>query len=69
VDERRIETARLLFAEAGLSEEDAAFRARLWYFYDVGEHVTGDTPVDVADRLRRAEHRLKLLTSDLKQNA
>lgn len=65
VDERRIETARQLFAEAGLSPEDAAFRARLWYFYDVGEHVTGDTPADVADRLQRAEHRLKLLTSDL----
>lgn len=65
VDDRRMATARVLFEEAGLSPEDAAFRARLWYFYDVGEHVTGDTPVDVEERLRRAGQRLKLLTSDL----
>lgn len=65
VDDRRMATARILFEEAGLSPEDAAFRARLWYFYDVGEHVTGDTPVDVEERLRRAGQRLKLLTSDL----
>lgn len=69
VDDRRMETARVLFEEAGLSAEDAAFRARLWYFYDVGEHVTGDTPADVSDRLRRAEHRLRLLTSDLPQGS
>lgn len=66
VDERRMSTACVLFEEAGLSAEDAAFRARLWYFYDVGEHVTGDTPADVEIRLRRADHRLKLLTSDLR---
>ena len=65
VDDRRMETARVLFEEAGLSVQDAAFRARLWYFYDVGEHVTGDTPVDVEERLRRAGQRLKLLTSDI----
>ena len=65
IDERRMATARDLFEEAGLSPEDAAFRARLWYFYDVGEHVTGDTPARVEDRLARADHRMKLLTSDL----
>lgn len=68
VDDRRMATARVLFEEAGLSPEDAAFRARLWYFYDVGEHVTGDTPADVTDRLHRAAQRLKLLTSDFPKN-
>ena len=66
IDERRMATARELFEDAGLSPDDAAFRARLWYFYDVGEHVTGDTPDAVDDRLARAAHRLKLLTSDLR---
>ncbi len=65
IDERRMATARILFEEAGLSPADAAFRARLWYFYDVGEHVTRDTPVSVDERLARAAHRLKLLTADL----
>ena len=68
VDDRRMATARVLFEEAGLSPEDAAFRARLWYFYDVGEHVTGDTPAGVTDRLHRAAQRLKLLTSDFPKN-
>ena len=62
---KRMATARILFEEAGLSPTDAAFRARLWYFYDVGEHVTRDTPVSVDERLARAAHRLKLLTADL----
>ncbi len=66
VDDRRMATARVLFEQAGLSQTDAAFRARLWYFYDVGEHVTHDTPTTITERLKRAEHRLKLLTSDLK---
>ncbi|MBT5943616.1 MAG: TetR/AcrR family transcriptional regulator [Rhodospirillaceae bacterium] len=65
IDDRRMATARWLFEEAGLSAPDAAFRARLWYFYDVGEHVTRDTPDTVEERLERAAHRLKLLTSDL----
>jgi AcrR family transcriptional regulator len=65
VDDRRMATARVLFEEAGLSREDAAFRARLWYFYDVGEHVTHDTPPTISERLERAKLRLKLLTSDL----
>jgi len=65
IDDRRIATAQGLFEEAGLSPADAAFRARLWYFYDVGEHVTRDTPDRVEERLERAAHRLKLLTSDL----
>ncbi len=65
IDDRRMATARILFEEAGLSPTDAAFRARLWYFYDVGEHVTRDTPVSVDERLARAAHRLKLLTADL----
>ncbi len=65
IDGRRMTTVRVLFEEAGLSEADAAFRARLWYFYDVGEHVTRDTPGTGEERLERAAHRLKLLTSDL----
>ena len=66
IDDRRMATAQSLFEEAGLSPADAAFRARLWYFYDVGEHVTRDTPVSLEERLERASQRLKLLTSDLK---
>lgn len=65
IDDRRMATVQSLFEEAGLSPSDAAFRARLWYFYDVGEHVTRDTPDTVEERLERAAHRLKLLTSDL----
>ena len=65
IDDRRMATVRALFEGAGLNPDDAAFRARLWYFYDVGEHVTRDTPVSVEERLERAQHRLKLLTSDL----
>ena len=65
IDERRLALARRLFTEAGLSPEDAAFRARLWYFYDVGEHVTGDTPASIEVRQQRAAHRFKLLPFDL----
>jgi len=65
IDKRRMEYAGSLFEQAGLSKAEAAFRARLWYFYDVGEHITGDTPADAAERLRRAERRLALLTADL----
>ena len=68
VDDRRMATVRNLFEQSGLSRADAEFRARLWYFYDVGEHVTNDTPSTIAKRLERAEHRLKLLTSDLKSS-
>jgi AcrR family transcriptional regulator len=65
IDKRRMEYAGSLFRQAGLSDTEAAFRARLWYFYDVGEHITGDTPADTDERLRRAERRLALLTADL----
>ncbi len=65
IDDRRMALARSLFEEAGLDPKAAAFRARLWYFYDVGEHVTRDTPLSVEERLERAALRLKLLTSDL----
>lgn len=65
IDDRRMALACSLFEEAGLDHKAAAFRARLWYFYDVGEHVTRDTPVSVEERLERAALRLKLLTSDL----
>lgn len=65
IDKRRMEYAASLFEQAGLPLAEAAFRARLWYFYDVGEHITGDTPSDPAERLRRAERRLALLTADL----
>ncbi len=68
IDERRMATARTLFEEAGLDADDAAFRARLWYFYDVGEHVTGDTPAGVEERRERAARRLELLTADLPRN-
>lgn len=65
IDKRRMEYAGSLFEAAGLSAVEASFRARLWYFYDVGEHITGDTPADSSERLRRAERRLALLTADL----
>lgn len=65
IDARRMAYAVQLFEEAGLSPDDAAFRARLWYFYDVGEHITGDTPAAVEARLDRAQRRLRLLTADL----
>lgn len=65
IDKRRMEYANGLFKQAGLSDAEADFRARLWYFYDVGEHIIGDTPTDPVERLRRAEQRLALLTADL----
>lgn len=65
IDKQRMEYANGLFRQAGLSDGEADFRARLWYFYDVGEHITGDTPAEPAERLRRAERRLALLTADL----
>lgn len=65
IDKHRMAYAAELFEQAGLPESEAAFRARVWYFYDVGEHITGDTPTDTAERLHRAEQRLALLTADL----
>lgn len=65
IDGRRMAFIAELFEQAGLPVHEAAFRARLWYFYDVGEHITGDTPANEAERLRRAEHRLAILTADL----
>ncbi len=65
IDRRRMNYAAELFEQAGLPADEAAFRARLWYFYDVGEHITGDTPAGAAERLRRAGRRLALLTADL----
>jgi len=65
IDKQRMAFAAEMFKQAGLGEAEAAFRARLWYFYDVGEHITGDTPTDTGERLRRAERRLALLTADL----
>lgn len=65
IDKRRMEYVGSLFEQAGLSAMEASFRARLWYFYDVGEHITGDTLSDPGERLRRAERRLALLTAEL----
>ena len=65
IDTERLDYATSLFEAAGLAAEEAAFRARLWYFYDVGAQITGDAPTDVAERLRRAERRVALLTADL----
>lgn len=65
IDARRMDYACSLFEQAGLDREEAAFRARLWYFFDVGEHITGDTPADPAERRRRAERRIAILTRDL----
>ncbi len=65
IDSRRMAYAASLFEEAGLPAAEAAFRARLWYFYDVGEHITGDTPEALEERMHRAERRMALLTADL----
>lgn len=65
IDAKRMAYAASLFEQAGLDPDEAAFRARLWYFYDVGEHITADTPADPSERHRRAERRLAILTADL----
>lgn len=65
IDQRRLEFVCDLFLLAGLDTEEAEMRARMWYFYDIGEHITGDTPNDLTKRLRRAELRLNILSADL----
>lgn len=65
IDQRRLEFVCDLFLLAGLGHEEAKMRARIWYYYDIGEHLTGDTPKDPNKRLRRAERRLAILSADL----
>ena len=65
IDGRRIGLATVLFTEAGLDSNEARFRARLWYFYDVGEHITGDVPASLAERRRASARRHALLTADI----
>ena len=47
------------------NNEEAEMRSRIWYYYDIGEHITGDTPKDPDKRMRRAELRLAILSADL----
>jgi len=66
IDARRIGLATVLFTQAGLDRDEARFRARLWYFYDVGEHITGDVPASLAERRRASARRHALLTADIR---
>ena len=65
IDQRRIAFAAALFESVGLASEEAATRARLFYFFDVGSQITGDAPADEAARRRRSLRRVELLTTDL----
>jgi len=65
IDKRRLEFVCDLFLLAGLNNEEAEMRSRIWYYYDIGEHITGDTPKDPDKRMRRAELRLAILSAGL----
>mgnify|MGYP003627736123 CR=1 FL=1 len=65
IDQRRLAFATEQFRAAGLSVEEAATRARLFYFYDVGGQIVGDVPAAEAERRRRSLRRVELLTGDL----
>lgn len=65
IDRRRLAFAAGLFEAAGLAPEEAATRARLFYFYDVGGQITGEVPKSVAERQWRSLRRVELLTADL----
>jgi AcrR family transcriptional regulator len=65
IDQRRLAFAAALFEMAGLAAEEAATRARLFYFFDVGGQITGDVPASLEQRRRRSMRRAELLTADL----
>jgi len=65
IDQRRLNFSAELFEAAGLPPEEAATRARLFYFFDVGGQITGDVPATVDARRRRSLRRVELLTADL----
>ena len=65
IDQRRLAFSAELFEAAGLAPEEAATRARLFYFFDVGGQITGDVPHSAAERRRRSLRRVELLTADL----
>lgn len=65
IDQRRLAFASGLFEAAGLDTDEAATRARLFYFFDVGSQITGDVPRNEQERERRSMRRVDLLTADL----
>lgn len=65
IDRRRLAFSAALFEAAGLPPDEAATRARLFYFFDVGGQITGDVPAAEAERRRRSLRRVELLTADL----
>lgn len=64
IDRRRLAFAAGIFESAGLATDEAAVRARLFYFFDVGGQITGEAEVSLAERQRRSIRRVELLTSD-----
>jgi AcrR family transcriptional regulator len=65
IDQRRLAFSAGLFEAAGLAPDEAATRARMFYFFDVGGQITGDVPQSEAERRRRSLRRVELLTADL----
>lgn len=65
IDRRRLGFATDQFEAAGLTREEAAIRARLFYFFDVGGQITGEAPEDAAERTDCSLRRLAVLTADL----
>lgn len=65
IDLKRLSFATDLFEAAGLAPDEAATRARLFYFYDVGVQITGDMPAIATARKQRSLRRVELLTADL----
>ena len=65
IDRRRLAFAEELFEAAGLTSKEAAIRARLFYFFDVGSQITGDVPGSLQERRRRSIRRVELLTADI----
>jgi AcrR family transcriptional regulator len=65
IDRCRLAFAAGLFSAAGLDCEEAAIRARMFYFFDVGSQITGDSAADADGRRRRSMRRVELLTRDL----
>jgi AcrR family transcriptional regulator len=65
IDQRRLAFATEQFEAAGLPREEAATRARLFYFFDVGGQIVGDVPAAEGERRQRSLRRVELLTGDL----
>lgn len=65
IDQRRLGFAAALFEAAGLDRDEAAIRARLFYFFDLGGQITGEAGDNACQRRQRSMRRVELLTRDL----